>query len=45
MEDLQRMRPHFEEAPTALAEIECRRGLTQTQLLLRRAFEMLLKVQ
>lgn len=43
LEDLQRMRPRFEGALTALAEIERRRRLTQKDLSRRRAFKMLLE--
>jgi hypothetical protein len=42
-EDLQRMRPRFEGALAALAEIESHRALTQTELSRRRAFKMLLE--
>ncbi|MBA2712263.1 MAG: hypothetical protein H0U55_01740 [Rubrobacteraceae bacterium] len=42
-EDLQRMRPCFEGALAALAEIERCRGLTQKEFSQRRAFKMLLE--
>jgi hypothetical protein len=44
-EDLQRMRPCFEGALEALAEIERCRGLTQKEFSQRRAFKMLLEGQ
>jgi hypothetical protein len=42
-ENLQRMRPQFEGALAALAEIERRRTLTQVEFSRRRAFKMLLE--
>jgi hypothetical protein len=41
LEDLQRMRPHLEEALAALARIEEGRDLTEKELSYRRAFRML----
>jgi hypothetical protein len=43
-EDPQQMRPRFEVALTALAEIERRRELTQKEVSYRRAFKMLVEV-
>lgn len=43
LEDLHRLRPHFEGALAALTEIEHCRRLTQKELSHRRAFKMLLE--
>jgi hypothetical protein len=43
LEDLHRLRPHFEGALSALTEIERCRGLTHKELSHRRAFKMLLE--
>jgi hypothetical protein len=43
LEDLHRMRPHFQGALAALEEIESRRDLTLKEISRRRAFKMLLE--
>ena len=43
LEDLHSMRPHFQCALAALAEIESRRNLTLKEISCRRAFKMLLE--
>ena len=41
-EEMRGLKPHLEEALEALEEIEGRRGLTDQELALRRAFKLLL---
>jgi hypothetical protein len=43
LEDLQKLRPHFQRALAALTEIERCRGLTQKELSRRRAFKILVE--